>query len=204
MSDRRPIKTKISEAIEYWAQRIDESGLSVDWAEAATHCWRCGCEKNLERFHIIPDSLGGKDEPANIVLLCKRCHIDGPNINDSDVMWDWIRAYNVPFYETFWNVLGMKEYEFVYKRSFKEEAMDIFHSAGIVPGKEEYEKVAAFIKESLSETSIHFGHPYLNVSTLAGVLRLTLKKLAKCYGVEFPITEKSEERITPWWAPFLF
>ena len=31
-----------------------------------------GCERNLQRCHIIPDSLGGKDEPANIVLVTPR------------------------------------------------------------------------------------------------------------------------------------
>ena len=102
MSKRTSIKTTISQAVDYWSKRIDECGLSVDWSEAYTHCWRCGCEKNLERCHIIPDSLGGEDAPHNIVLLCKRCHVDGPNVTDPEIMWDWIRAYGVPLYETFW------------------------------------------------------------------------------------------------------
>lgn len=48
MANRKPIKTTIEEAVEYWGKRIDESGLSVDWSEAHTHCWRCGCEKKWE------------------------------------------------------------------------------------------------------------------------------------------------------------
>ena len=92
MSERTSIKTTISQAVDYWSKRIDECGLSVDWSEAHTHCWRCGCEKNLERCHIIPDSFGGEDAPHNIVLLCKRCHVDGPNVTDPEIMWDWIRA----------------------------------------------------------------------------------------------------------------
>jgi len=71
MGKREAIKTSIEEIVDYWKRHEDECGLSVDWAEAHERCWRCGCEKNLERCHIIPDSLGGKDEPSNLVLLCK-------------------------------------------------------------------------------------------------------------------------------------
>ena len=105
MSKRASVKTTIAQAVDYWSKRIDECVLSVDWSEAHTHCWRYGCEKNLERCHIIPDSLGGEDAPHNIVLLCKRCHADGPNVTDAEIMWDWIRAYSVPFYETFWTII---------------------------------------------------------------------------------------------------
>lgn len=127
---RRPIKTTIAQAVDYWSRRIDECGLSVDWAEADTHCWRCGCEKHLERCHIVPDSLGGKDTPENIVLLCKRCHAEGPNVTDPDIMWDWIKAYNVPFYETFWQIRGAKEYEFIYKKKVSQEIRDILAQCG--------------------------------------------------------------------------
>ena len=61
MSKRSNIKTTVEQAVDYWSRRIDECGLSVDWSEANTRCWRCGCEKNLERCHIIPDALGGED-----------------------------------------------------------------------------------------------------------------------------------------------
>ena len=67
MGKRSNIKTTIQQAVDYWASRIDECELSVDWAEADTHCWRCGCEKNLQHCHIVPDSLGGQDTPSNIV-----------------------------------------------------------------------------------------------------------------------------------------
>ena len=55
---RKPIKTKIPEIVNYWFSRIDESDFSVDAAEAHERCWRCGCKRNLERCHIVPDSLG--------------------------------------------------------------------------------------------------------------------------------------------------
>lgn len=106
---RKPIRTTKEEIIDYWVrQGVDECDLSVDWAEADSHCWRCGCERNLERCHIVPDSLGGKDEPSNLVLLCKRCHADGPNVADPEIMWDWIKSYKVAFYDTFWSIQGRR------------------------------------------------------------------------------------------------
>lgn len=95
--ERKPIKTKIPEIVDYWFSRIDESDFSVDAAEAHERCWRCGCKHNLERCHIVPDSLGGRDEPANLVLLCARCHAENPNVTDPEIMWDWLKAYKVPF-----------------------------------------------------------------------------------------------------------
>lgn len=38
MNKREPIKTPLSEIIDYWANHADEHGLSVDWAEAGSHC----------------------------------------------------------------------------------------------------------------------------------------------------------------------
>ena len=45
MGKRDNIKTTIRQAVDYWSKIVDECELSVDWAEADTHCWRCGCEK---------------------------------------------------------------------------------------------------------------------------------------------------------------
>ena len=63
----RTIKTTIAEAVDYWSRHQSECGLSVDWAEAHERCWRCGCERDIERCHIVPDALGGPDAPENIV-----------------------------------------------------------------------------------------------------------------------------------------
>lgn len=187
MEKRNTIKTTKKEAVDYWSCFVDECDLSVDWSEGETHCWRCGCERKLERCHIIPDSLGGKDEPANIVLLCERCHAEGPNVSDAEIMWDWIKAYKVSFYETFWSIQGMKEYEFIYKRTLMEELEYIFTEANLM--KEDKIRAKA-IKVALhltrEEISVHFGQPYFNTATMAGVYRMMLKKLAGTYGVTFP------------------
>jgi len=37
-------------------------------------CVRCGAEENLELHHIIPEGLGGSDDPGNLLHLCRRCH----------------------------------------------------------------------------------------------------------------------------------
>ena len=200
MSKRTSIKTTISQAVDYWSKRIDECGLSVDWSEAHTRCWRCGCEKNLERCHIIPDSLGGEDAPHNIVLLCKRCHVDEPNVTDPEIMWDWIRAYGVPLYETFWSIMGMKEYEFIYKKSFVRELTNIISSADLEFDDIVQNEINEITGEVMKNAGIHFGHPYLNVATMAGVYRMVLKRLAEKYGVEFPTkAENEDEIVSPWW-----
>ena len=189
---REQIKTKIKDIVDYWAARVDESGLSVDWTEAASHCWRCGCEKNLERCHIIPASLGGEDCPGNLVLLCKRCHAENPNVMDKEIMWDWIRAYGVPFYETFWNIRGIYEYKFIYKRS----PMDELVLLGITDPdqfRDEYKKVKR-------EASNHFGQPYLNSVTVAGLFRMALKEIAKKRGKSLvSVEEMHSTPRTPWW-----
>ena len=98
---RTKIKTTKKQIVDYWDTHADESDLSIDFSEADKRYWRCGCKRHLQRCHIIPDSLGGKDEPSNFVLLCSRCHLDNPNVADKEIMWDWLKSYAVPFYDTF-------------------------------------------------------------------------------------------------------
>lgn len=200
----RTINTTIEQAVEYWSHYVDECDLSVDWAEANTHCWRCGCEKHLERCHIVPDSLGGKDAPENIVLLCKRCHAEGPNVTDPDIMWDWIKAYNVPFYETFWQIRGAKEYEFIYNKKISQEIKDILAQCGKSTADKDVEAVIAQCVASVSKNaSIHFGQPYFNTVTMAGLYRMMLKSFADVYGVKFPITHDNVPK-KPWYIDYMF
>lgn len=37
-------------------------------------CAYCGFKDELEVDHILPLSRGGKDEPNNLQMLCKRCN----------------------------------------------------------------------------------------------------------------------------------
>lgn len=178
--------------------------MSVDWSEAHTHCWRCGCEKNLQRCHIVPDSLGGKDEPGNIVLLCERCHKEGPNVSDPQIMWDWIRAYSVPFYETFWSIMGEKEYKFIYHKSFFEELKEVFEEAKMPypEGDEWKELLKKHMAMAHEGASNHFGQYYFNNATKAGIYRMALKSMAAELGVRFPIGKACDENAkpSPWWS----
>lgn len=203
MEKRDSIKTKHRDIARYWMALQDECELSVDWAEAEEICWRCGCKRNLERCHIIPASLGGKDEPANLVLLCERCHKDGPNVSDPEVMWDWIRAYGYPFYNHFWITYGQKEYEFIYGNRFMDDMKSVIEYA---KDKASEEEILTFCQEALRETeiesSVHFGQSYFNTATMAGRYRMLLKKIATKYNVDLnKVLAKIEK--TPWWSGYL-
>lgn len=186
MSGRKEITTTKEQIVDYWAKHEDECGLSVDFAEAHERCWRCGCRRGLERCHIVPDSLGGKDTPSNFVLLCKRCHLDNPNVADPEIMWDWLRAYAVPFYDTFWNINGFKEYEKIYGIPFREElkARNI--------RRENQKELDAIFEDMIHKASYHFGDPHLNIATLAGIYRMALKEYDSQHGL------KTEKNIRPY------
>ena len=181
---RSAIKTTIMQAIEYWSERVDECFLSVDWSETHSHCWQCGCERNLQRCHIVPHSLGGEDKPSNIVLLCSRCHADGPNVADPDIMWDWIKAYKVPFYGTFWSIQAQEEYKRIYKTSLSSDLNRISDLASIKHKDEIANKIENSLKSLFQQASVHFGQSYLNTATLAGLYRMMVKQLAKEYNIE--------------------
>ena len=170
---RSPIKTTKKEIVDYWEQIEDECDLSVDWAEAEERCWRCGCERRLQRCHIVPETLGGKDEPSNLVLLCERCHIDAPNVESKTFMWDWIRANGTSFYDTFWNLRAQKEYEFIYHKSFIEELKD----RDILTHRD----MEIFFSLPIGRSINHFAHPWKNDSTNAGLLRMRLEEYDKKY-----------------------
>ena len=169
---RKVIMTKIEDIVDYWSSRVDECDLSVDWSEADSHCWRCGCEKNLERCHIVPYSLGGIDSPKNLVLLCKRCHAENPNVKDKEIMWDWIKAHKVSFYDTFWIIRGMNEYKFIYKKNFVQELIDLGMTGDKLDNM--YNDI---INEFKKKVSTHFGQPYMNTATIAGMYRMVIKKI---------------------------
>lgn len=187
MSKRENIKTTIQEIVDYWSEHEDECGLSVDWSEAHERCWRCGCKRGLQRCHIVPYSLGGEDTPSNLVLLCGRCHLDNPNVADPEVMWDWIRAYGVSLYDTFWSIHGMIEYEKIYGSSIYEE----FAKRNLTTKEDllEFKEISSVM---FGRASWHFGDPHFNVATIAGVYRMTFKEYDKRHG------RKTERDIKKW------
>lgn len=163
---RSAIKTTKKEIVDYWCRRKDEILLSVDWAEAEERCWRCGYKSRLQRCHIIPASLGGKDTPSNFVLLCERCHIDAPNVEDENFMWDWIIANKTMFYDTFFQIRAFKEYEFIYNKKFKNELIE-----RDILSQRDYD---IFFNLQIGRTVNHFAHPWRNDATEAGILKMRI------------------------------
>lgn len=192
MSERENIKTTPKQIVEYWNSKVNELDITVDWCEAEKCCWRCGIETSLQRAHIIPDSLGGKDEPANLILLFGRCHGEAPNVADPEIMWEWLKAYNTHSITSLGVLMALREYKFIYKNSFTHDAEYILNKANITE-----ESDCARIKAELFSvgkgTSTHFGQPYLNTATLVGMMRMFLKDLALKHGVEFPVGNDDDE-----------
>ncbi len=152
------MKTSHQDIVDYWINHKDECGLAVDWAEADKRCWRCSYKSKLDRCHIVPDSLGGSADPSNLVLLCRRCHREAPNIADSRFMWIWLRATCVPFYDTYWSIRGSFEFEQMFgRRPF----------TGIGLNETKLQFAEKFFQEEMQNTIIHFGEGGMNPSTVA-------------------------------------
>lgn len=62
MRDRKEIKTTAAQIVNYWKEYASEHIIGVEWEDALEYCWRCASKRRLQQCHIIPDSLGGKDE----------------------------------------------------------------------------------------------------------------------------------------------
>ncbi|MBL4761873.1 MAG: HNH endonuclease [Gammaproteobacteria bacterium] len=158
------------EIVDYWTRNQDECGLSVDWTEAEKLCWRCAHKRKLQRCHIIPRALGGEETPNNLVLLCAQCHAEAPNVADPDFMWAWLRAHAVPFYGTYWQERGLKEYELIYgEKPF----------SGLVHTDELIQELTEMLGNVLSKTSTHWGQGKINPSTWAWVCRQVDQKARK-------------------------
>lgn len=185
-------RTPIAKIVDYWASRVDECDLSVDWSEAEEYCWNCGSPKELTRCHIVPHSLGGKDEPSNFVVLCRRCHEEAPNVEDPRIMWDWLIAHRSNFYRTYWIIEGIREYEFIYKMTVDETIRRILENAGVDETPDDlFEEV---LEEAARKATRHFGQSAPNKATAAGIMRMALLRYAEECGVMLP--DKREHILT--------
>lgn len=80
--------------------------------------------------------------------------------------------------------MGHKEYEFIYKKSVSEEIKSIFDKANITDKNIIEEKLKAIREEARNKASKHFGQPYFNTATIAGMYRIIIKQLASDLHVE--------------------
>jgi hypothetical protein len=158
------------EIVNYWTAREDECGLAVDWAEAHDRCWRCGYKSRLQQCHIVPKSLGGQNDPSNLVLLCGRCHREAPNVADSRFMWIWMRATCVPFYDLYWTTRGVQEFE----RMFGRKPFSSF-DFDAVSEKEALE----LLREEMKKAIIHFGEGRVNPSAIASIFALIEERVTQ-------------------------
>ena len=184
---RLPSHSKIAG---YWESRVYEGDIGIDWADSPERrCWRCAylCESKttnrIERCHIIPHSLKGSDEPCNLVLLCKHCHKEAPNINCKDAMWLWIKKTSVPFYNTWLEIRTNRDYKEIFGSCFQE---DIIKTCEKKLGGSSYGELKSFklvfedeYKKNLKEVSLHWGQSYFNYSTRAFLFRRVLEKLKR-------------------------
>ena len=147
--------------VNYWSAHQDECGLSIDWAEAETLCWRCAQGRELQFCHIVPQSLGGSGELRNLVLLCGQCHGEAPNVVDPDFMWVWLRAHTADLYGSYWYQRGLLEYERIFGgkpfSNLKDPEMAL-------------PKFLAAVATYCERTSTHWGQGRLNPSTIAWLL----------------------------------
>lgn len=179
---RKRITKSNEDIVSYWKETAKFKALGLASLENASQsCWRCESHLDIQRCHIIPDSLGGTDTESNLILLCNRCHAEGPNIADADIMFDWIKAYREECSTNFWFHAAMKEYAFIYGKSIEDEIHTLLekyekHS----PEREEevFTQLMLLSNEASVKATCHFGQPYFNTATQAGLLRIALREVS--------------------------
>ena len=82
---------------QYWEEyliRVGKfDGIKEYWE--ADYCFACGMKEVLQRAHIIPMCIGGKNEVGNIHLLCSWCHIDSEHIEKLADYYGWFLGRSV-------------------------------------------------------------------------------------------------------------
>ncbi len=138
---------------------LDESALGCDWDEADRRCWCCGKRTKTEKAHCEPHMRGGPNDPINFVLLCKRCHVESPDV-DRDVMLRWLADNSSTMHGDRWHTAAL---------SAAAMRMD---PPDRIPDTDE---AAAAVSEVLSRCGIHQGK--FSQSTLEWAMAEVLGRL---------------------------
>jgi HNH endonuclease len=130
--------------LDYWANRVPESELNIDWVDGLKYCWGCGYESNrLENAHIIPHCLGGESIPSNMVILCHKCNKDNPHNLSVDDFWNWMKLQRKKNPDGSYNRMRvyefLKEYEVTYGEKLIHQIKNLMVEKKLV-FKEEFEK----------------------------------------------------------------
>ena len=99
-------KIDVINVVNYWLNNEKPFNASIDLNEPM--CWGCNQIWNgtydrirgdyrkawnrapLQVCHVVPKSLGGTNEPSNLVLMCKECHDLAPNTVIPEIMFTWM------------------------------------------------------------------------------------------------------------------
>ena len=143
--------TWISKCWDHHSQYICELDVAPDWGDWETDwnmCWCCGHRTpRLQKCHIIPKSLGGTNNPENIVPLCSQCHDKAPDVIDNKIMFEWIKEQQNPT-----SGLGLGRYWHV-QSLIDDLVPDIIETYGEI----DWEELIEIVKGNYSKTSAHCG-----------------------------------------------
>jgi len=108
--NRKKLPT-VKSILDYWDSRPETyKELSFCFDREEPTCFAChdghegkyDCQgasawtkSGLQRSHIIPDSLGGTNDPSNFVMLCKGCHKQNPQSSSKKAYMDWLKHFHV-------------------------------------------------------------------------------------------------------------
>lgn len=117
MKANRPAPPKAIQIVRAFTARWGHPNQFIDWGEPA--CFACGYyqerwdhnppwdekqdgrtpwpvlnerweRSHLQKAHLSGFQFGGDNGPDNYAMLCRRCHIDSPDVPDAAVMVRWI------------------------------------------------------------------------------------------------------------------
>ncbi len=131
-------------------------------------CWCCRALENwwltpdneidqsrntrIERCHIVPHSLGGKDNPLNFVLLCVDCHRKSPDIKDEFSLFKWMEQ-EADKRNDYWASFtdGLKsQFPEISKKPIEKGMIAVHHIFKIRDSDD-------FLNWEAKNTSVHFG-----------------------------------------------
>ena len=165
----------IRDCWDYHSQRVSELDVAVDWGDWETEharCWCCGHTAKLQKCHIIPRSLGGIDEPSNLVPLCAPCHDESPDVADKNEMFKWISSQQNPL-----SGLGLGRYWHL--SSIIEKRAKQLNS---VPALDDFKK---YLEEAMESTSFHFSQSNTGIKMKESTREWMVNKAFDLYQEQF-------------------
>lgn len=172
------VRVQNEDIVDHWKDSSWFLSLNIPPEHATSCCWRCGSKQDIQRCHIVPDALGGGPEESNLVLLCTRCHADGPNLQDGEIMLDWIKSYRDKWPDDFWTNAALDEYRRIYNKDIRIEVEEMLYNEEFaIEIDAAIDELKLLANEAATTATFHFGQTWLNNASLAGCFRIALKGL---------------------------